>query len=367
MRVRERGVRGACRKALRFHCHQTMQRAQKIRGLHAACLLTAGLQSADAWSARADWRTPAKRPARFPCVQHPNSARRTAAINHGYSARSGATPANRDVHSGHRQKNASPSPKRSWQNVQVMPSPPTPLLTVLLRFIRRAAGSCVATGKFSMARFPAPRRAEGAKWTKRTFCATGVVPSPHARPRWVCGAQRLSRAAPCRGGKMGEADILRDRRCAFAACAATLGLRGATAGRIGPRGLAEAGILRNLRCALAACAATPFNGTQWFSQAVPRGPRIRTACPAGYGPGRLWRRGCFPAPRRDRQSGRVFCAACDAPDPPHTAAWPIPGGIPGRGRGRTDSPRIFASAACGIPAPPPGRCPRRSSKRAPGG
>ena len=193
MRVRKCGVRrvlaAACRKASRFRCHQTMRRAQKIRGLHTACLLTAGLQSADAWSARADWRTPAKRPDWFSYVQYPNSARRTAAINHGYSARSGATPANRDVHSGHRQKNASPSPKRSWQNVQVMPSPPTPLLTVLLRFIRRAAGSCVATGKFSMARFP----------------------------------------APCRGGKMGEADILRDRRCALAACAATVGLRGAAA------------------------------------------------------------------------------------------------------------------------------------------
>ena len=141
----------------------------------------------------------------------------------------------------------------------------------------------------------------------------------------------LSRAAPCRGGKMDEADILRNRRCAFAACAATLGLRGATAGRIEPRGLAEAGILRNLRCALAACAATPFNGAQWFLQAVPRGPRIRAACPAGYGPGRLWRRGCFPAPRRDRQSGRAFCAAWMLPTAAqgrvaysrrHTGPWP---------------------------------------------
>lgn len=159
------------------------------------------------WSARADWRTPAKRPARFPYVQYPNSARRTAAINHGYSARSGATPASRDVHSGHRQKNASPSPKRSWQNVQVMPSPPTPLLTVLLRFIRRAAGSCVATGKFSMARFPAPRQ------PKRGFCATAFT----------------GRIVP--GGKMAKAGILRNLRCAFAACASTLGLRGATASR----------------------------------------------------------------------------------------------------------------------------------------
>ena len=159
------------------------------------------------WSARADWRTPAKRPARFPYVQYPNSARRTAAINHGYSARSGATPASRDVHSGHRQKNASPSPKRSWQNVQVMPSPPTPLLTVLLRFIRRAAGSCVATGKFSMARFPAPRQ------PKRGFCATAFT----------------GRIVP--GGKMAKAGILRNLRCALAACASTLGLRRATASR----------------------------------------------------------------------------------------------------------------------------------------
>ena len=211
MRVRKCGVRrvlaAACRKASRFRCHQTMRRAQKIRGLHTACLLTAGLQSADAWSARADWRTPAKRPDWFSYVQYPNSARRTAAINHGYSARSGATSANRDVHSGHRQKNASPSPKRSWQNVQVMPSPPTPLLTVLLRFIRRAAGSCVATGKFSMARFPAPRQ------PKRGFCATAFT----------------GRIVP--GGKMAKAGILRNLRCAFAACASTLGLRRATASR----------------------------------------------------------------------------------------------------------------------------------------
>ena len=69
---------------------------------------------------------------------------------------------------------------------------------------------------------------------------------------------------------------------------------------------------------------------------------------------------CLPicAGRRTRSSAcvprRAACAAIECAEPGH-------------GRGKTDSRHRFASANCGIPLPPPGRSPRRSSERAPGG
>ena len=93
--------------------------------------------------------------------------------------------------------------------------------------------------------------------------------------------------------------------------------------------MGEAGILRNLRCAFAACAATPFNGAQWFSQAVPGAARSRRpldTAPAGFGGAAV-----FPPRARTNNRGRAFCAAWMLPAAAHgraaysrrhTGPWP---------------------------------------------
>ena len=71
---------------------------------------------------------------------------------------------------------------------------------------------------------------------------------------------------------------------------------------------------------------------------------------------RHWGRICpqGKTPTQARPTLLVACAAIECAEP-------------GRDRGKTDSRHRFASANCGIPLPPPGRSPRRSSERAPGG
>lgn len=82
----------------------------------------------------------------------------------------------------------------------------------------------------------------------------------------------------------------------------------------------------------------------------------RVRQPARLAGRRHWGRIC-PQGKSLRQTRPTLLAACAA----------IECAEPGHGRGKTDSRHRFASANCGIPLPPPGRSPRRSSERAPGG